>query len=467
MIRIRTLRAEFTSTLRLALPLVLAELGWMSMAIVDTMMVGHLPDSATAIGAVSVGSNIFTSIALFGGGLLMGLDTLVSQAFGAGQREDCHRSLVNSVYLSFLLTPLLAIPVWVLPRLLRSMRVDEGVLSLAIPYTKALLAGLFPLLLYFAVRRCIQAMNMAKPVAFALVTANIVNALGNWILIYGKFGVPAMGAVGSGWSTSISRLYMASVLVGYLLWYDRRHRTDLLKTPIDPDFRRLRRLITLGFPAAMQFTFESGVFALTTALIAKLGAVPLASHQIALNTVAFTYMVPLGIASAAAVRVGQAIGRKDPHGAGDAGGTAIFLGAAFMTCMSVALLVFPRGIAHLYTPDATIIQSTVYLLYAGAAFQLFDGFQTVATGALRGLGDTRTPMLCHFTAYWVIGLPLGAWLCFRRGWGAFGLWSGLSLALILIGIVLLLVWRKSVLWLTRTVVQAGSENTLGTKILGQ
>jgi MATE family multidrug resistance protein len=444
MIRLRKLRSELRPTIKLALPLVLAELGWMSMALVDTIMVGHLPNSATAMGAVSVGSNIFTAIALFGGGLLMGLDTLVSQAFGAGQREDCHRSLVNSVYLSIVLTPLLAVPVWLLPKLLRAMRVDAGVLTLAIPYTKALLAGLFPLLLYFAVRRTIQAMNMAKPVAFALITANIVNALGNWILIYGRFGVPAMGAVGSGWSTSISRLYMAGVLVGYVFWYDQRHRTRLLKTPIEPDLRRIRRLITLGFPAAMQFTFESGVFALTTALIARLGAVPLAAHQIALNTVAFTYMVPLGIASAAAVRVGQAIGRKDPSGARDAGDTAIVIGAAFMTLMSFALLLFPRQIAHIYTPDRTIIRSTIYLLAAGAAFQLFDGVQTVATGALRGLGDTHTPMLCHFTAYWVIGLPLGAWLCFRRDWGALGLWSGLSLALILIGIVLLLVWRKRV-----------------------
>jgi len=281
-------------------------------------------------------------------------------------------------------------------------------------------------------------------VAFALISANIINALGNYTLVYGKLGMPAMGAVGSGWSTTISRLYLASVLVGYLLWYDRKHRTELLHTPVDIDLPRIRRLITLGLPAAMQFTLESGVFALATALIARLGAVPLASHQIALNTVAFTYMVPLGIASAAAVRVGQAIGRGDPHGAGDAGGTAIFLGAAFMACASAALLIFPRWIARMYTPDETVIRSTILLLAAGAAFQLFDGIQTVATGALRGAGDTRTPMFCHFTAYWIIGLPLGAWLCFRRGWGAFGLWSGLSLALILIGIVLLFAWRRAV-----------------------
>ena len=253
-----------------------------------------------------------------------------------------------------------------------------------------------------------------------------------------------MGTVGSGWSTAIARTYMAAVLLGYLLWYDHRNRTELLNTPVDVDLPRIRRLISLGFPAAMQSTLESGVFATITTLIAKLGAVPLASHQIALNTVSFTYMVPLGISSAAAVRVGQALGRKDRAGAGDAGGTAILLGGAFMSCASLALLIFPRWIARLFTPDEVVIRSTVGLLAAGAAFQLFDGIQTVATGALRGVGDTRTPMFCHFLAYWVIGLPLGAWLCFRRGWGAAGLWSGLSLALILIGVVLWFVWRRAV-----------------------
>jgi MATE family multidrug resistance protein len=287
-------------------------------------------------------------------------------------------------------------------------------------------------------------MNMVRPIAFALITANIINAVGNWILIYGKLGAPAMGAVGSGWSTAWARIYLAAVLVGYLLWYDRKHRTRLLRTPIQPDLRRIRRLLALGFPAAMQISLEIGVFALVTALIGRLGAVSLASHQIALNTVSLTYMVPLGVSSAAAVRVGQAIGRKDPAGARDAGGSAIFFGAAFMTLAGIALLVFPRGIARLFTPDAAIIRSTVFLLAAGAAFQLFDGIQTVATGALRGAGDTRTPMFCHFTAYWIIGLPLGAWLCFSRGWGAFGLWAGLSLALILIGIVLLFAWRRRV-----------------------
>ena len=430
-------------TLRLAIPLVLAELGWMSMAIVDTMMVGRLANSAVAIGAVSLGSAIFIVLALFGEGLLLGLDTLVAQAFGAGNREDCHRSLINGVYLSLALTPLLSAPIFLLPQLLRAMHVDALIASETIPYTNALTLGLLPLLLYFAVRRCLQAMNMVRPVAFALVTANIVNAVFNWLLIYGKWGFRPMGTVGSGWSTAIARVYMAAVLIGYLFWYDRKHRTELLRTPVDIDLGRIKQLIALGMPAALQFTLESGVFAAVTALIARLGAVPLATHQIALNTVAFTYMVPLGISSAAAVRVGQALGRRDARAASAAGGTAIFIGATFMTFASVLLLVIPRWIARIYTTDETVIRNATTLLAAGAAFQLFDGIQSVATGALRGAGDTRTPMLCHFTAYWIIGLPLGAWLCFRRNWGALGLWVGLSLALILIGIVLLIVWRRT------------------------
>ena len=440
----QNLRAEFRPTLRLALPLVLAEIGWMTMGIVDTMMVGRLPNSADAIGAVSISTNLFNVLAFFGGGLLIGLDTLVSHAFGAGRREDCHRSLVNSIYLSLAMTPIFMAPFWFYRPLLDALKIDASISALAIPYMKALAVGLLPLYLYFALRRTLQAMNMVRAVAFSLVTANIINALGNWVLIYGKWGFPAMGVVGSGWSTAVSRVYLAAVLVGYLLWYDRKHRTDLLKTPVDVDLPRIRRLLALGLPAALQMTLEIGVFALATALIGRLGAVPLSSHQIALNTVAFTYMIPLGVSSAAAVRVGQGIGRRDPRGAAAAGNASIFLGAGFMAAASIALLVFPYWIARMYTPDLLIIKSTTMLLAAGAAFQLFDGIQTVATGALRGAGDTRTPALCHFTAYWVIGMPLGAWLCFTRGWGALGIWIGLSLALILIGIVLLFAWRRVV-----------------------
>jgi MATE family multidrug resistance protein len=405
-------------------------------------MVGRLPYSAEAIGAVSISSSLFLVFAFFGEGLLIGLDTLVSQSFGAGRREDCHTSLVNGIYLSFAIAPFLVIPVWIIPRYFERFGVTYPVAVLAAPYMRTLSAGLVPLLLYFAVRRTLQGMNMVRPIAFALITANLVNFIGNYILIYGKLGFHAYGVTGSGIATCISRGYLAVVLVVYLLWYDGRHKTELLKTPVQPDLTRIRQLIALGFPAALQQTAEITVFAIVASLIARLGPVAQAGHQIALNTVAFTYMVPLGLSSAAAVRVGQALGRRSPADARNAGNTAILLGASFMSTMSVVLLVFPRTIARIFTADETVIHSAATLLIAGAAFQLFDGIQTVATGALRGTGDTRTPMLCHFSAYWLMGLPLGTYLCFRRHWGALGLWVGLSLSLILIGILLLIFWRR-------------------------
>jgi MATE family multidrug resistance protein len=435
-------RAELRPALRLALPLILAEVGWMSMIIVDTMMVGRLPYPAEAIGAVSIASGLFIVFAFFGEGLLVGLDTLVSQSFGAGRREDCHTSLVNGIYLSFAIAPFLAIPVWVIPKYFERFGVTHPVAVLAAPYMRTLSAGLVPLLLYFAVRRTLQGMNMVRPIAFALISANLVNLAGNYLLIFGHFGFSAYGVTGSGIATCISRGYLALVLVIYLLWYDSRHKTELLRTPLQPDLARIRKMVALGVPAALQQTAEIAVFAIVAVLIARLGAIAQAGHQIALNTVAFTYMIPLGISSAAAVRVGQALGRRDPVGARNAGNTAILLGASFMATMSVVLLIFPRYIARFYTSDESVIHAAISLLAAGAAFQLFDGIQTVATGSLRGTGDTRTPMLCHFFAYWLLGLPLGTYLCFRRHWGALGLWVGLSLSLIVIGILLLAFWRR-------------------------
>jgi MATE family multidrug resistance protein len=433
---------EARPMLRLAIPLVLAELGWMTMAIVDTMMVGRQAHSAEAIGAVSLGSILFNAAAIFGTGLMLGLDTLVSHSYGAGDVEDCHHSLVNGVYLSLGITPILMGIVRLFEPVLRSLDIPAPVLNQAIPYLRTLNWGTLPLLLYFVFRRYLQGMNLAKPVMFALISANLVNLVGNWALVYGHLGLRAMGTVGSGWSTCVARIYMMSVLLVYVVYYDHRYQTGLRDTPRLPNFFRVWQLVRLGFPAATQFGMEVGVFAVCTALIGKLGAVALASHQVALNTVSLTYMVPLGVASAAAVRVGQALGKGDPHGASRAGWTALALGMSFMFCMGVIFFLIPDYIVRVYTPDPQVIHAAGVLLYVAAFFQLFDGMQTVATGALRGAGDTRTPMLCHLFLYWGIGLPLGAYLCFRLKWGAPGLWTGLCAALILIGCALLYFWHR-------------------------
>lgn len=433
---------EVRPMLRLAVPIVLAELGWMTMGIVDTIMVGHQRDSAVAIGAVSLSSILYYVVAIFGTGLMLGLDTLVSQSYGAGDLDDAHRSLINGVYLSLGLAPILMGIVSAWEPIVRMLGIPAPLTAQAIPYLRALNWGTLPLLLYFAFRRYLQGVNLVKPVMFSLISANIVNFVGNWALIYGHLGCRAMGTVGSGWSTCWARVYMALVLTGYAVYHDVRHKTGLRRVSRRLHLPRVKELLMLGLPAASQIGVELGVFGLATMLIGKLGALPLAGHQIALNTISFTYMVPLGISSAAAVRVGQALGRRDSHAASRAGWTALTLGATFMACMALVLWLLPSYIARIYTPDPTVIRAASGLLIIAAFFQLFDGLQSVATGALRGAGDTRTPLICHLVYYWVVGLPVGAYLCFRADWGVRGLWTGLCIALILIGSTLLYAWRR-------------------------
>ena len=435
-------REDFRLTLRLALPLILAEVGWMSMGIVDTIMVGRLPNSAVAIGATGLGQSLYHSVAIFGGGLLLGMDTFVAQAFGREDLDDARHSLVNGLILAFVLTPILMLAVSFWPALMQRFGISVELVEPMRPYLRALNWGTLPLLAYFALRRYLQAVNVAHPIMFALISANIVNAIGNWVLIYGHFGFRAMGIVGSGWSTCWSRVYMALCLAITLVWVEAKRTRSGWLAMARIDFGRMAALLKLGAPAATQILFEVGAFGAATAFCARLGPVPLAGHEIALNCAALTFMVPLGISSAAAVRVGQQIGRRDPAGARRAGWSAIIIGVGFMACSGTVFVSIPKLIARLFTPNPAVIQVGAQLLLVAAAFQLFDGLQTVATGALRGAADTRTPMLANFVAYWLMGLPLGYVLCFRLGWGALGIWIGLCGGLMIIGSALLITWHK-------------------------
>jgi MATE family multidrug resistance protein len=428
--------------LALAVPIVIAEVGWMGMGIVDTIMVGHLAESAVAIGAVSLGTILFYGVGLFGSGLSLGLDTLVSQAFGSRDIDDCHKSLLNALYFSLPLSVLLMGVLWALIPLMERSGVDPAVMRGMVPYLRTLTWSLLPLLFYFGLRRYLQSMDVVRPVTFALVSANLVNLAGNWALVYGHWGAPALGVTGSAWATFFSRVYMMAVLFVVVVQHDRRLGSGLFTVSWRPDITRVRRLMQLGFPAAAQISLETAVFAVAAWLIGRLSADSLAGHQIALNTVSLTFLVSLGIGSAASVRVGQALGRRDAAGAWRAGWVAIGLSTAFMGCAAVALLLFARRIASFYSSDPAVLEVGAALLTIAAFFQIFDGLQVVATGALRGAGDTRTSMFCHLIGYWVFGLPLGCALCFGLGWGVRGLWMGLSAAIIGIGSALVLLWRK-------------------------
>src|ERR1700733_46868 len=438
-------RRDFRLTLHLALPLIFAEVGWMSMGIVDTFMVGRLPNSAVAIGATGLGQSLYHGVAIFTGGLLLGMDTFVAHAFGREDLDDARHSLVNGLFLAFALTPVLMLAVSFWPALMQRFGISPELVEPMRPYLRALNWGSLPLLAYFALRRYLQAVNVAHPIMFALVSANIINAFGNWILIYGHFGFRAMGITGSGWSTCWARIYMALCLAITLVWVESKRLRPGWLGPVRLDLRRMSALLKLGAPAATQILCEIGAFSAATALCARLDPVTLAGHQIALNCASLTFMVPLGVSSAAAVRVGQQLGRRDPDGARRAGWSAIIIGVGFMACSGSVFVSSPKLIARLFTPNPAVIQVGAQLLLVAAAFQLFDGLQTVATGALRGAGDTRTPMLANFFAYWLVGLPLGYVLCFRLGWGALGIWIGLCGGLMIIGSGLLVTWHRKVL----------------------
>jgi multidrug resistance protein, MATE family len=434
-------REELVQMIRLAGPLVLAELGWMAMGVVDTMFVGRV--GAEAIGAVGLGTMVFYGVSISAAGLLLGLDTLVARAYGAGDRDDCHRSLASGLWLAGLMIPFVMGAVRALEAILPAFGVDQAVLRDTRPYLHALIWSAPPLLIYFALRRYLQALHIARPVMITLLTANLVNLAGNWILVLGHLGAPRLGAEGAGWATCFSRVYMAGALA-YVLW---KRDPKVLRISWRPQAARMWALLKLGAPAAGQMAVEIGVFATVTVLVSKLNATALAGHQIALTTVSTTFMMPLGVSSAAAVRVGFALGKGDRSAAARAGWMALGLGAAVMSAAAIVLLTVPEWIARLFSPEAAVIAAAATILRVAAFFQLFDGLQIVVTGSLRGAADTRTPMLCHLIGYWLIGLPLGAALCFGRGMGAPGLWIGLSAGLIAIGVVLTAFWwRKARQW---------------------
>ena len=438
-----SLKSELRPMWALAWPLVVAELGWMLQGAVDLVMAGPL--GAAAIGACTLGNMLFYPVAVCGTGVLLGMDTLVAQSFGAEDLRDCRKTLINGIWLSLVLTPPLVAILWVLIPLMSAVGTNPRVLTHFGPYYKALVWSILPLFLYSAFRRYLQALNIVKPVTWSLLIANLVNIAGNYALMYGHWGAPAMGLEGSAWSTFGARVFMAAFLFAVIVWQERGSRRVegplLAEASWRPEPARIRRLVALGLPAAGQIGVEGGIFSLATVMLGKMDEVSLAAHSIALNVVSTTFMVPLGISSAAAVRVGQAVGRKDPRAVALSGWAAVLMGALFMGSAGLSLWLIPRWIVLLFSGDPAVITAGVALLQIAAVFQLFDGFQVVTTGALRGLGDTRTPMLAHFAGYWVIGLPISYILGFRFGWGARGIWTGLSTALVLIGIGLMLVWR--------------------------
>ncbi len=424
----------------LAWPVILAEIGWILRGIVDTIVVGPL--GPAAIGAVGTGSTLFFAVMVLGIGTLFALDTFVANSFGAGRMDECHRWLFTGLQLAVVMSAVLIALGLAGVSLLSWSGIQPDVLALLQPYLSTLIWSAPPLLFYTVFRRYLQAMNVVRPILWAVVAANIINAAANVVLVYGYLGLPPMGVVGSAYATVTARVALAGMFWWVVARRERRWPSGLHDVPVRWAAGPMWQLVRLGAPAAIQVALEVGVFAAASTLAGRISATALAAHQIVLNVAGFVFMVPFGLSSAAAVRVGQAAGRRDPAGVRRAGWSALALAVGVAFAIAALLIGVPRPLLRIFTGDPIVLQMGAALLIVCAAFQPFDGLQAVATGALRGLGDTRSPMVANFVGHWGVGLPVGYLLCFSRGWSVLGLWIGLSTGLVLVGSILTIVWHR-------------------------
>ena len=337
----------------LAVPVVLSELGWMAQGVVDTIMVGRL--GPEAIGAVALGNAVFYVPSLFGIGLLLGLDTLVSQAYGRSDHEACHHWLAQGIYLAGIVTLPLMLLIAAASYVFSHVGVAPEVAGPAGSYLRLLNWSTLPLLFYGAGRRYLQGVGQVRVITLTLIIANLVNWFGNWALIYGRLGLPALGVDGSAISTCVARVGMAVALIGFAWRYERSRGHPLFRRWAKPSLLKIRQLTRLGAPAAGQIVLEVGAWNTATFCAGLLTPVALATHSIALNYASITYMVPLGMSAAAAVSVGHAIGAGDPSRARRAGWLAMGLGTGFMLLAAVVFLVAPQSLIALYTRDPRVL----------------------------------------------------------------------------------------------------------------
>jgi MATE family, multidrug efflux pump len=424
---------DFRRLFALALPVIFAQFGLMGMSVVHTIMVGHV--SAADLAAAALGNLYYMTSSGFGWGVLMALDPIVSQAVGAGDHEGTARGVQRGVILALIVTAvtlLFLLPArWVFV----ATRQPAEVVPLAVGYLQAAIPGLLPLSLFMAFRQSLQAMRRMTPIVIAVVGANVLNFLFGWALIFGAAGFPRMGAVGAGVAAMLARWGLLLLLLGFgwrSVWPWLRHwRRDSLA--LGP----LMRMFALGAPIGVQLALEIGVFSVVGLMMGPLGTATVAGHQVAINIASLSYMVPLGIAGAAAVLVGHAVGAHDPARARRAAAAALLAGAGIMSLAGLVLALAPHAIARTYTIDPQVVDVTAKLLVLAAIFQVFDAIQSVGIGVLRGTGDTRVPMVVNLVGYWVIGLPASLLFGFTLGGGAVGMWWGLVVGLAAVSAIIL------------------------------
>ncbi len=425
-----SLGLEIRRTLTLALPIVLAQVAQMSASFVDTLMVGRLGN--TQLAGIALGGSIFFLTFLVCGGVLFSVGPTVSQAFGAGATKAAGRAAQQGFFLALLLSVPALVLFSQIGRILPLLGQEPEAVRLATGYVQAIAWGFVPALLTISLRGLLEGISKPRPVMYIAFLAVGFNALMNYLLMFGHWGFPALGLVGTGYASALSFWLSLTLLVLYSVRTFPQFEVFRFR---GVDVKVLVDLIRIGLPIGLTLGFEAGLFSATAILMGTLGTVPLAAHQIAIQSASFTFMVPLGLASATAVRVGQAVGRRDPDGVQWAGWVGIGLSAGVMLVSGLTFWLVPERVVGLYldtgdSANTAVVRTAARFLAFAAVFQVFDGLQVSAAGALRGLKDTRAPMLISLTSYWGVGLSSGVLFAFILGWGGRGLWLGLVLGLV-------------------------------------
>ncbi|HIK53708.1 MAG TPA: MATE family efflux transporter [Synechococcales cyanobacterium M55_K2018_004] len=433
---------EVKACLKLAVPLAGAQLVQAATSFVDTMMMGWLGSQTIAAGGL--GATSFAALLLSSSAMVSAVSPLSAQAFGAGDAQAAGQAVRQGLWLALLLSLPIMLLLWHGGTVLQHLGQSVETATLAEQYLRAIATGFFPGLGFAALRSFVAALSRTRPIILVIAGGTLLNMIGNYVLMFGKLGFPALGLAGIGYASSFSLWCMLLTLGLYLLSQPNLRQYQIFRRLYQFEGRMFWTLVKLGVPLGVLAVMETGLFTVTTYLMGQLGTTALAAHQIAIQVASLTFMVPLGISLATTVRVGQLVGRKSLPQARMSGFVGIGLGGLAMLGLGLVIWVIPEPIVGIFldlksAENTDVIQLAVQLLKVAALFQLFDGIQVCAVGALHGIKDTVIPMVIGIVSYWGIGLTAGYWLGLRLGFGGVGLWCGLAIALCVAALVL--TWR--------------------------
>jgi multidrug resistance protein, MATE family len=441
--------SEIKQCLMLAVPLAAAQLAQSATGFVDTVMMGWLGSQTIASGGL--GAAIFTFLLFITTGIVSAVSPLAAEAYGAGKSEQVGKIVRQGLVISLLLGIPIVIVLWNGKTLLLLLGQKAATAALAETYLRAIALGFIPGLGFAVLKSFLSALSQPQLVMITVVLGTLLNITANYVLMFGKFGLPALGLAGIGWASTLSLWTMFIALAIYSQQRFRSYRifdTSLKYTFTQENRRIFWEIFKVGLPIGGLVAVEAGLFTVVTFILGQLGTVPLAAHQIALQTAAMSFQIALGISLATTVRVGQLAGEQDLAGVRLAGYVGISLGGLSMAMAGIIFWFLPKSVVSLYLDinnpsNKDVVNLAVKLLVVAAIFQLVDGVQVTAAGALRGVKDTRIPLLIGIFAYWVVGLSTGYALGIWLGYGAIGLWWGLAIGLACAAIVL--TWRFSIL----------------------